>query len=478
MTLDSIRHQRAGVNMGLSERFLDNLGIARYFAFMAKKPKFKKTVFDNGLTLVSERLPEFRSLSMGVWVKIGTRHEAAPIAGVSHFLEHMLFKGTKSRSALQIAREVDQAGGEFNAFTSREHTCFHILLLERDRKLGLEILSDVLLNSDFKKEEFERERKVILQEISMVEESPEELAYDLFFEFIYGKHGLGKPILGTTQSIKRLQRGSLVKFFKKYYRPDQLIVSVAGNINHESLIRQLKSMCKNRWPGRPKNLESSQLKRVKAKELEPVVAPLIQKGFWWVERPTEQVHLVWGVPGPHYASKDRFAAFLLNVYLGGGMSSSLFQEIREKHGLAYNVYSCLSPFIDSGVFSIYVATGMAQVPLCLKLIEECIVQIKDKPLPKDELKMIQDNLKGTILLSADSVEARMSSIAKNEIFLGKHYSVEEVCEQVDAVTPKDLQRVAKYLFKDDQRSVLALGPKPSKTLAAQLRPFGLKKAGR
>lgn len=382
--------------------------------------------------------------------------------GVSHFLEHMLFKGTRSRSALDIAREVDQVGGEFNAFTARELTCFHILLLDRDYRLGLDILTDVLLNSDFKKDEFERERRVILQEIAMVEESPEELVHDLFYELVYPSHGLGRPILGTQKSIKKLQRSDMIQFFRDYYRPDQLVISVAGDVSHEVLVRALGPLGRKPWPGRPKTF----------REVPSLIAaPEMRMGTWWVERPTEQVHLIWGVPGPHYASKDRFAAFLLNVYLGGGMSSALFQEIREKNGLAYTVYSNLSPFIDTGTFSIYAATGMAQVPLCLRLIEESIQKIQKKPLSASELRVIQDNLKGTIFLSADSVESRMSSIAKNEIFLNRHFSVKEVCKQIDAVTPEDLQRVAKFLFRDDRRSILALGPKPSRSVEAQLKPL-------
>ncbi len=423
-----------------------------------KKIPFKKTVFENGLTLLSERLGQFRSLSMGVWVKTGTRHETVGVMGVSHFLEHMLFKGTKTRTALDIAREVDQVGGEFNAFTTREITCFHLLLLDRDYRLGLDILTDVLLNSDFQKEEFERERRVILQEISMVEESPEELAHDLFYELVYPEHGLGRPILGTQKSIKQMKREEVVQFFHNYYRPDQLVISVAGDIVHDTLVKSLSRFGRKPWPGRAQMFQKP-----------PVMAaaPSLQMGTWWVERQTEQVHLIWGVPGPHYASQDRFAAFLLNVYLGGGMSSALFQEIREKNGLAYTVYSNLSPFIDTGIFSIYVATGMAQVLLCLKLIEESVQKIQENPLSKKDLKVIQDNLKGTIFLSADSVEARMSSIAKNEIFLNRYFSVEEVCRQIDAVTPLDLQRLAKTLFRDKRRSILALGPKPSRRVAAQ-----------
>lgn len=427
---------------------------------MARKPQFKKTVFPNGLTVLSERHPEFRSLSVGVWVKVGTRHEKLKEVGVSHFLEHMVFKGTKKRSALDIAREVDRVGGDFNAFTSRENTCFHVLLLDRDIGLGLDILGDVILNSTFDAEEFERERKVILQEISMVDESPEELAHDIFYELFYPKHGIGRPILGTEKSINGLKRAEVMKYFFNYYRPDQIVISVAGNVTHDAVLKKIAPLVKNKWPSRPS--------RIPKPEPDAHKPPEACSGNWWIDRNTEQCHLVWGVKGPTYTSKDRFAAFLLNVYLGGGMSSTLFQEIREKNGLAYTVYSSLAPYTDTGIFSIYAATNASQVPLCLKLMEECIRQVKDKPLKKKELEIIKDNLKGTILLSADSAESRMSSIARNELVFGRYVSVEEVCKQVDAVTPQDLQRLAHKLFADEERSVLVLGPKPSQTVLKKM----------
>lgn len=431
---------------------------------MAARPAFKKTVFDNGLTLLTERLSDYRSLSIGVWVKTGARHESPSEAGLSHYLEHMLFKGTASRTALEIARAVDRVGGEFNAFTAREYTCFHILLLDRDVDLGLDILSDVMLNSDFNAEEFERERKVILQEIAMVDESPEELAYDLFFDRIFPRHGLGRPILGSETGIKRMKRGDMLRFFRKHYRPDQVILSVAGDVSHDYVKKKIGGLIRAAWPGRPAAGRAARPDRGG----EP--APKIKPGCWWAVRPTEQVHLIWGIEGLPYASKDRFAALLLNIYLGGGMSSSLFQEIREKKGLAYTVYSSLSPYSDSGVFTVYAATGMNQVALCLRLIEECVEQVRKDLLPDDEIQMIKDNLKGTVLLSSDNVESRMSAIAKAEIFLGEYHDPEKICAQIDAVTAADIRRVARKLFAQDGRSVLLLGPKPSRQLRSKLAP--------
>jgi predicted Zn-dependent peptidase len=434
---------------------------------MSLRPKFRKTVFHNGLTLLTERHPEYRSISLGAWVKVGTRHERPRESGVSHFLEHMLFKGTEGRSALDIAREVDQVGGDFNAFTAREYTCFHLLLLSRDTDLGLKILGDVILNSNFESEELERERKVILQEIAMVEEAPEELVHDIFFELAYssgGSHGLGRPILGSESSIRRLKRREILGFFRKHYRPDQLIISIAGNISHDKVVRKLRSLISQpSWPGRPEG-------KITPKSMGYEKAPKVREGCWWVVRPTEQVHVVWAVQGTTYDHVDRFPAFLLNAYLGGGMSSQLYQEIREKKGLAYSVYSSLSAFKDSGVFSVYAATSMNQVGTCLRLIEESAYRLQRELLPESEIKVIRDYLKGTILLSADSVENRMESIAKNEIFMGKYVSVDEVCKMIDAVTPQDLRRVARKFFKPDRRSLLFLGPKPSAKVKKMLKP--------
>ncbi|MGK5090228.1 pitrilysin family protein [Bdellovibrionota bacterium FG-2] len=430
-------------------------------------PRFKKTVFSNGLTLVSERHSEFRSLSIGVWVKAGTRHEKSMEAGISHFLEHMLFKGTDNRTPLQIAREVDEVGGDFNAFTTREYTCFHILMLAEDLELGLDILGDVILNSNFDAEELERERKVIVQEISMAEESPEELGHDILFELVYGAHGLGRPILGTTTSVKRIRRAALLRFFRKHYRPDQMIIAVAGDVSHEKIKKYLRSLCRSRWPGRAP--------RVSQKELGFEPAPVTRSGNWWITRPTEQVHLLWGVKAPHYASRDRYALSLLNVYLGGGMSSVLFQEIREKNGLAYTVYSNLSLFLDSGYFSVYAATAPHKVALCLKLIEECLDKLQRQLLTEEELHVVKSNLRGSVLLSSDSVESRMSSIAKGEIYMGTHLHVDELCAKIDAVSAQDIRRVARKLFRDGKKSILALGPKPGKQVRAKLKPTFPKK---
>jgi predicted Zn-dependent peptidase len=302
----------------------------------------------------------------------------------------------------------------------------------------------------------------------MVEESHEELIHDLYFELVFGKHGLGRPILGTETSIRRTQRRGLLTFFRKHYHPEQTIISVAGNVSHETVRRRLRALAKAKWPGRlPKKPTKRDI------GFEP--APKMREGSWWIKRNTEQVHIVWGVEGISYRSRDRFAVYLLNEYLGGGMSSKLFQEIREKHGLAYTVYSSHSSFEDSGVFSVYAATSMSHVPLCLRLIEEAVDGLRREPLTEQDLQILKDNLKGTILLNSDDVESRMSSIAQNEIFHGQAIPLAEVCRLIDAVSVADIRRLARKLFAGGKRSMLFIGPSPSKQIRTKLRPKILKK---
>lgn len=403
-------------------------------------------------------------MSVGLWVKVGTRHENSREAGISHFLEHMVFKGTERRTALDIAHEIDQVGGEFNAFTTREYTCFHLLVLAEDADLALDVLSDVILHSQFDAEELERERRVILQEIAMVSETPEELIYDRFHEIGYGTNrGLGRDILGSQSSIRRLSRGEILRFFRKYYRPDQCVLSIAGDITHVRARELARKRLSGRWPGRPARGKGP----APSPPLRPqprADGPRLREGVRWIVRPSEQVHLLWGVDAPHYASRDRMAVLLLNTLLGGGMSSLLFQEIREKKGMAYTVYSSLQPFVDTGVLNVYVATSIPQLPACLKLVEEAAAKLARELIPEDALASLKQNLKGTILISADGVEARMSSIAKNEIFLGRFVGPDEVTRMIEEVTAQDIKRVARRWLGRLPRALVIVGSRPSAAL--------------
>lgn len=415
-----------------------------------KAADFKKTVFNNGLTVLSERTPGSLGLSVGLWVKVGCRMERPSEAGISHFIEHMLFKGTEKRSALEITRSIEAAGGDFNAFTDREYTCFQLSLLKEDLQLGADILTDIILDPLFEPVELEREREVILQEIDSVEDNPEELAFDTYLQKVYGRSGLGSVILGTTNSIGKMKRSRLIKFFKSHYRPEKTIISVAGDVSHKSVCKRFKRLATRSWPGRPagKQIDTSPVYK----------RPAVRDGRWWIERKTEQVHLIWGVEGVSFTARQRLPCVLINIHLGGGLSSLLFQEIREKRGLAYNVYSSLLPFADSGLFTVYVATERTKLKLCMRLIEEAVHNLCTTPLPEEELKSIKSNLKGNIFISSDDVESRMFSIARNEIFLRANVGIGDICERIDSVSADDVRRTARKLFGNEKRSILALGP--------------------
>ncbi len=432
------------------------------------RSKVRRTILKNGLTVLTERLAGFKTLSIGIWVRVGTRHERPQEAGISHFLEHMVFKGTTKRSAMQITREVERVGGEFNAFTTREATCFHITVLNRDLELAVEILSDILMGSTFDAAELERERKVILQEIAMVDEAPEEVAQDLYYELIYGKHGLGRSILGSENSVKKMRRSDVIRFFRKHYRPDNMIVSIAGDVTPARVDKCLKALAKKEWPGRPSRPLS---KREEGFE----VAPPIRDGLWWIRRPTEQAHIVWGVEAPKYTSRDHPALILIAAYLGGGMSSYLFQEIREKQGLAYTVYSSLSTFFDSGNMQIYAGAPVGQVATCLRIIEAAAMRLCTQSITEEELSEVKESLKGSMLLSADSAESLMQSNAVDEIYFGASQSLEEACAELDRVSAEEIRRVAKKVFGTAKRSILIYGPKPSPTLRRKLAPVFPKK---
>ena len=433
-----------------------------------KKDAIFRKQFANGLTLVSERTRGSHAVTVGFWVRTGTRHEARSEVGISHLLEHMLFKGTEKNSALDLVKKIERVGGEFNAFTAREYTCFHITVLSKDLSLALELLTDVLMHSQFDAEELERERKVILQEVAMVEESPEELVSDFHQEYLWPSHGLGRNILGSDRSIRRIRRAQLLRYFRRHYTPDQMLITVNGDVAPAVILKKLARILKSKnWPGRGESTQSP-----KNLGFEP--APPIRDGFWWVKRPTEQVHIVLGVPAPKYSSRDRLAALLLSNTLGGGMSSTLFQEIREQRGMAYTVYSQFQPYSDTGVLTVYAATTLRKVPLCLQLIEEALARVCRELLTEEELSWSKESLEGSWLLASDDPETKMTLLARNELFLGRHESMEQVCDEIQKITAQDLRRVARKCFGKGQRTIVCLGPKPTASVRRRLKTLGFR----
>jgi predicted Zn-dependent peptidase len=411
--------------------------------------EFSKVVLDNGLTLVIERHPYVRSVSLGVWVRVGSTSEPASVNGISHFIEHMVFKGTESRTPLQIATWLESVGGDLNAFTDREFTCYHATVLPQHLERAVEILSDLVLHPTFSAKELERERKVLLQELSMTEESPEEWISDLFFDTVFRKEPLGQTVIGNKKNIQKISRAQLFRFFQEHYRPDNMVVSVAGNVSVEAV----KAVCEKFFVF-PSSQRTLPIKRpvsnFKARK-KAVVAPS-----------SEQLHLMMGFPGVGFKDPRRFEALLTSFFLGGGMSSRLFQEVREIAALAYTVDCECVPFTDTGLMLIYVAMNPRSIKPCIEIISRELKRLAEVPLRDEDLEMVKGQLTGTILLSSDHMEVRQESLGRNELVFGRYIPVEEVIAEIAAVTPARVQAFAESTFRRGNEAVVVLARKPLK----------------
>jgi predicted Zn-dependent peptidase len=406
---------------------------------------FRRSELNNGTVVLTERANHFKSLAIGVWVKGGSRHETPRQAGMAHFLEHMMFKGTGKRTALDIARDVDLVGGDFNAMTTREYTCFHLTLPHKEIDFALELLTDILKDSRFDPVELERERLVVLQEFAMVEESPEEWVHEVMFEKAFGKHPIGRPILGTETVLKKFTREDVQRYFQQHYYSKNIVITLAGDLQHTEVVRKLNKLLGS-FKGRKKPLPPGCLKK-----------PKFNSGVHLIRQDTDQAHITIACESYKIDHPNRLAVFLLNAFLGGNMSSALFQEIREKHGYAYTVYSSLAHFTDAGVLGMYVATGPKQVPDCLRLIREQLQKLMSQPIDEKDLLIAKNSVKSAVLMGSDSMETRMYTLAKSELFYDRQVSDEEICAMVDSVTALDIWRVARELFGRDKWLIVALG---------------------
>jgi predicted Zn-dependent peptidase len=403
---------------------------------------FKKTVLDSGITVVTEAHRYQRSVCVGAFIGIGTRDEAAKNVGICHFVEHMVFKGTKSRSASEIARSIEAVGGDLNAFTTREYTCFHTTSLKDDLELDIEVLGDLVGNARFSQRDFDLEKKVVLQEVAMTEDTPEEYIYDMFFEKIYGKSSLGWPILGTKQSLEDLKRSDLMKFYKERYCGNNIIVAAAGALDHDTVVEMVEKSFKVSKKG-PKMPPRKKPRWVPVREV--------------VRKEGEQTHILVGFDGVSFTSPKRFEAFVLNAWIGGGMSSKLYQSIREKRGLAYTVYSNLTTFTDCGTLSIYAATEGKSVAAVMEAIHHDIKELKKKKLNPRGLELFKQQVRGGVLLGADDMENRMSSLGVNEMTFGEYMAVDTIVESIDKVTAADVRTLAHELLNPDKMAVLVMG---------------------
>jgi predicted Zn-dependent peptidase len=409
-----------------------------------------KTILDNGIRVVSEEINHVRSVSIGVWVEGGSRHESGITNGAAHFIEHMLFKGTERRSAFDIASAIDSVGGVMNAATGKELTSFYIKIPDYHLDLAVDLLADIVTRSRFDEEEIAKERSVILQEIRMVEDTPDDYIHDLFEGMIWQDHPLGLPILGTKERIEAFRRTDLLEFFQTCYHGNHVVITAAGHLIHSHFL-ELVQRSFGSLGGSPVHERTN--------------APVARPGKSAFRKDLEQVHLVIGAPGPSAMSPERHAGFILNAVLGGSMSSWLFQEIREKRGLAYAICSYLIPYMDTGLFGIYVGTGRDTVREVLGLVRQGLERFSSELLTETELRSAKELIKGNFLLGMESTDNRMTALAKSEICFGRYVTPEEIIERIESVRREDVRSLATGMFGPDMMRIVALGPVSEADLA-------------
>ena len=405
--------------------------------------QIERATLPNGIRIVTEVMPYVRSVSLGVWIGSGSRVEHGPENGISHFIEHMVFKGTKHRSAEDIARSIDSVGGGLDAFTSKELVSFNTKVLDEHLPLALDILSDLVLNPLFRKEDIEKEKGVILEEIKMEADQPEFVLHEAFISSFWKGHGLGKPILGTKESVKKFGQEILLDFYRRVYSPKNILITAAGNLNHDELVE----MIREKFDG------LTEQGSVPVDSVPKPHAPIVLKR----RESLEQIHITLGVPAYPLAHQLRFPLYVLNTVLGGGMSSRLFQNIREKQGLAYAVYSELNLFSDTGCFTIYAGTGVETAEQVVSSTMHEIRKIKDDPIGYDELRRAKDHLKGSLMLSLESTSSRMSNLARQELYFKDFLSLDEMLESIESVDREEVQSIAQEFFRTENIALAMLG---------------------
>lgn len=405
----------------------------------------RKTTLDNGLIVVTERISEFRSCSLGIWVKTGSRFENPEQAGLSHFAEHMLFKGTAKRNATKIAQEMDAVGGQLNAFTEKEHTCFHARVVDKHLPIALDVLGDMFINSLFEPQELEREKGVVLEEIKMSEDIPEEVVFDMFLDSIWPEHPLGKPILGKTEIIASLTRDKLVDYINSYYVPERSMVVAAGSIDHEWLVEQVKAW----FAGCPSS---------RSVDLCLGGKPRFAPGTLVKYRDSEQVNLCMGVAGIAVGDERRYALHVLDSVLGGSMSCRLFQEIREKRGLAYAVGTYQNSYRDCGNFGIYAGTSAENVQEVLTITRDILADVREHGVTDEELARAREHIKGSMALGLESTSSRMLRLARCESYHNRFIPVDDFVAGIDAVDHQQINQLVRELFVPESFALTVLGP--------------------
>ena len=397
----------------------------------------------NGIRVVTEVMPHVRSVSLGVWIGSGSRIERGPENGISHFIEHMVFKGTTNRSAEDIARSVDSVGGGLDAFTSKELVSFNTKTLDEHLPFAFDILSDLVRNPLFREEDIEKEKGVILEEIKMEADQPEFVLHETFISNFWKGHGLGKPILGTRDTVKKFGKPMLLDFYDRVYSPQNILITAAGNLKHSEIVRFVEDKFTS-LPERP---------RPDIGEIPRPHAPIILKK----KESLEQVHIALGVPAYPLAHAARFPLYVLNTVLGGGMSSRLFQNIREKQALAYAVYSELNLFSDTGCFTVYAGTGVETAKQVVDSVVHELRVFKGDLITHDELRRAKDHLKGSLMLSLESTSSRMSNLARQELYFDRFLSLDEMLEKIESVTREQVQAIAEEFFRQENIALAMLG---------------------
>jgi predicted Zn-dependent peptidase len=387
-------------------------------------------------------MPHVRSVAIGLWVRVGSRHERAACAGVSHFIEHLLFKGTESRSAEEIARTIDSVGGTLDAFTSRENTCFYAKVLGEHLPLAVDLLSDLLLHPRLDPDDVEKERRVVLEEIKMVEDDPDDLIHDLFAQQVWPDHPLGRPILGTRDTLQAISRSDVLAQLRDFYQPDRVIVAAAGDLDHARVVDLIRSAL-GEWRGQsiPVNGRS----------------PVSHHTVRHEERDSAQLHLVLGSDGLPYKHDHRYAFFLQNAILGSSMSSRLFQEIREKRGLAYSIYSYQASYRDCGLMAVYAGTSAESYPQVLELIRAELTRLRDEPVDLEEFRRAKEQLKGNLLLGLEGTSSRMTRLAKAEIYFERYFDLDEIIRGIDEVSPDTFAELNRQLLMPDRYAMTTIG---------------------
>ncbi len=403
---------------------------------------YVRDVLDNGLRVLTERMTQVRSISIGVWLTRGSRHETAEQGGIAHFVEHMLFKGTGTRTAEDIAQQIDSIGGQLDAFTAKEYASYYIKVLDEHLPLAIDILSDIVRNPAFSPDDVEREKKVVVEEIKMVEDTPDDLVHELFTQGFWENHPLGRPILGTRETVESFNATSLRKYFRSAYTARNLIVSAVGNLEHQHVL----------------DLVAEKFGTLSAPSEEVSEdAPRVVPKILIRNKDLEQSHLCLGASSYPQNHDDRYASYVLNTLLGGSMSSRLFQNVREKRGLAYAVFSGLSAYRDAGSFTIYAGCSNEAVGEVVDLVVEELRGVKNAAVPPSELQRSKDHLKGSLMLSLENTASRMSHIARQEIYFDRQFGLDETLQGIERVTPSDVQRVAMDLFQNGSIAATVLG---------------------